>query len=237
VHMKSKSMQKVSKENSLVEKYKKALRIYAIVFAIVFLLLFITAFNLAVAWTAMYMISLLVIIPIGAANLVQLLTGDKPESENCCAVLCHFIKTAVPFACCNKVSKQRSHAYQNLPGGPQGKFAMSRLKMADMVEKTAVLIWFSLVCYLFAAFSMVASNAQTQTMGPDAHGGLIVSHFAGFFVFMALEFALRRMLVYCKYTLRDILDDSRKQSGRKVSAGMSVNSSTATTDASDSDSL
>jgi cytochrome b subunit of formate dehydrogenase len=59
--MKSKSMQKVSKENSLVEKYKKALRIYAVVFAIVFLLLYVTFFNLAVAWTFLYMISLLVI--------------------------------------------------------------------------------------------------------------------------------------------------------------------------------
>ena len=192
--------------------------------------------------------------PIGAANLVQLLTGDKPESENCCAVLCHFIHQAVPFACCNKVSKQRLNAYQTVPSGPQGKFAISRLKMADMVEKTAVLIWISLVCYLFAGFGMVASNAhavstsclfvrlglshefstlQQQTLGPDANGGLIGSHFAGLFVFMALEFALRRMLVYCKYTLRDILDDSRKNSG-KVSAGMSVNSSTEATDSSDS---
>ena len=59
--MKSKTMQKATKENSLVETYKKVIRGYAFFFAGVFLVLFAFSQSYAVQWTFLSCIILLVL--------------------------------------------------------------------------------------------------------------------------------------------------------------------------------
>ena len=61
VHVKSKTMQKMSSENSLVEVYKKALRGFAIFFATMFFVLFVINASYAVYWTFLTCIVLVVI--------------------------------------------------------------------------------------------------------------------------------------------------------------------------------
>ena len=61
VHIKSKSMQKMTKDNSLAETYKKALLISAGVFAIVFFVLLTIDTSLALMWTFLTCIVLLIV--------------------------------------------------------------------------------------------------------------------------------------------------------------------------------
>ena len=61
MHVKSKTMQKMSSENSLVEVYKKALRGFAIFFATMFFVLFVINASYAVYWTFLTCIVLVVI--------------------------------------------------------------------------------------------------------------------------------------------------------------------------------
>ena len=61
VHIKSKSMQKMSQDNSLVKKCQKALWIGAIVFAFVFFCLYVIDQDFGVMWTFLYVLGLLAI--------------------------------------------------------------------------------------------------------------------------------------------------------------------------------
>ena len=60
--MKSKTMQKASGSNSLLQVYKKALRIFAAVFAFGFIAAYLVSTSLAVIWTFMVVLILLVIL-------------------------------------------------------------------------------------------------------------------------------------------------------------------------------
>lgn len=105
-----------------------------------------------------------------------------------------------------------------------GKFALTRLKMAEMVEKTSVRIWLCLAWYFMSAVLMVVVLAVTKGhQNEDGKLGLV--NVCLMSIFIPLHLCLRQMLKYCKYTLRDVLDETRTSTA-KVSAGMSVNSST-----------
>ena len=55
-------------------------------------------------------------------------------------------------------------------------------------------------------------------------------HIFVYFIFMPIFIVHRQMFLYCRYMLRDILDPNREGSQRRISAGMSVNSSTVAVD-------
>ena len=89
--------------------------------------------------------------PIGAMNLIKLLTGGE-NPGGCCAKFCRFLKAGVPNECCCKYSAGRQNMIDSADAGSgSGKFLLSRLKMADMVEKTALRIWIGFLTYLSAA--------------------------------------------------------------------------------------
>ena len=102
---------------------------------------------------------------------------------------------------------------------------MTRLKMAEMVEKTSVRVWLCLAWYFMSAVLMVVVLAVTEEHQNEV-GTLGLENLCVMSVFIPLHLCLRQMLKYCKYTLRDVLDETRTSTA-KVSAGMSMNSSTA----------
>lgn len=61
-------------------------------------------------------------------------------------------------------------------------------------------------------------------------GEVNLVHICVYFIFMPIYVVHRQMFAYCQYTLRDVLGPNRYASQRKVSAGMSVNSSTVAAD-------
>ena len=103
-----------------------------------------------------------------------------------------------------------------------GKFTMTRLRMAEMVEKTAIRCWLAILFYLISAVGYVIARGKEPTYEP---GELNAIHLTVIGIFSPLLFSQRSMLRYCTYTLRDVLDEKRQNSA-KVSAGMSVASST-----------
>ena len=235
VYIKSKTMQKVSQENSLIEVYKKVLRRGAIGFASVFLVLFMLSTTLAVAWTFLFCTMLFFIVPVCAMNLVQLLTGCKPESEKFCAVLCHFLRSAVPFALFGKRSPERSRTMASAdPNNNAGKFILTRLKMAEKVETLAIR---ACVCMGVYILSCLVYMMKKPLEGSMEHQQLNVVHWSVMGIFFPMHYAVSQMLAYCRYTLRDAIGESVNHArGRKVSAGLSVHdSSTATEDSAGED--
>ena len=71
-------------------------------------------------------------------NLVQMLTGIGSESSNCCVKVCKYMKTAVPYALCGKLSQERKDALAAADTTTAaGKFAHTRLKMVRFIAQTA----------------------------------------------------------------------------------------------------
>ena len=228
VHVKSKSMQKVAAGNSLVEVYKKALRISSVIFAVVFVACYSVSTSLAVAWSFLAGFMLFIITPIGAMNLVQMLTGA--DEKKGCALFCAFNRTAIPVAIFKRRSKERAEAFATADAGTTaGKFKLTRLKMAEMVEKTSIRLWFGITLYMFGGVMYIGAKAKESSY---ELGKVNSIHISAIILFLSIHLMDRQMLLYCTYTLRDILDADRQSSG-KVSAGMSVNSSTTTAAASD----
>ena len=160
-------------------------------------------------------------------NLVQILTGVP--STNCCTALLNFSKSVFPGALCCRRSSERVAIFEaSDPTSSAGKFTLTRLKMAEVVEVTAVRVWVCLITYFAAAIVYLLFGSGTSHLVEP--GSMSVTNYCAIFIFTPLHVAVRQMFAYCKYTLRDHLDDTRGNSSRKVSAGMSVNSSTATDD-------
>ena len=153
-------MQKVEKGNSLVDVYKRALRISAFVFVFIFLLLYIVSPSLAVMWSFLACLTLIVITPVGAMNLANILTSTPPEG--CCKSFVKFCITAFPLAFCGKMSEERKKALASAdPSSSAGKFLTTRLKMAAMVEKTGMRIWVGMFAYMmFGGFYIVVRRNE-----------------------------------------------------------------------------
>jgi len=219
VHMKSKSMQKMTKDNSLAETYKKKLNISAGVFAIVFFALIGFNLSLALLWTFVAGIALLFMIPFGATNLVKILTGSASTSNCCCASWCGSIKSVL----CKKSAERSRMRSASDPLTTAEKFQQSRLRMAEMVNKTAVRVWLGLVTYMAAAILLLFILA-VRPVHLNENGSFNLMNVTSIFIFIPNHHCLRQLYNYCRFTLRDVLDETR--STGKVSAGLSVNSST-----------
>ena len=84
-------------------------------------------------------------------NLVRMLT-QPGTSDRCCAKFFEFVVTAIPMAFCGKRSKERQQAISSADSSsPAGKFVLTRLVMAEKVEKTGVAIWVGMMSYILAA--------------------------------------------------------------------------------------
>ena len=100
-------------------------------------------------------------------NLIQLLTGGE-NPGGCCTMFCRFLKAGIPNACCCKRSVDRQNMIHSADAGSaSGKFLLSRLKMADMVEKTAVRIWIGFLTYLSAAVVYVMVQPKAVRSARD----------------------------------------------------------------------
>ena len=223
VHIKSMSMQKMSADNSMIEVYKKALKVFAVFFAVVFMTLYLILTSFAVMWTFVICFVLLVAWPIGAMNLVIILTGVKAPG-GCCTIFCYFLRSAIPIAFCAHPSKERKEMIASAdPNSAAGKFLLTRLRMAEMVEKTSLRVWLALFVYLISGGVYVVTKASETYQTPQAINAV---HFAVMGIFTPLHLAQKQVYKYVKYSLRDAVGD--RQGSGKVSAGLSVNSSTET---------
>ena len=104
--------------------------------------------------------------------------------------------------------------------------------MAEMVEITAIRCVLAILCYLVSAVVYVVARATESTYEP---GELGATQFSSIFIFIPLFLGQRSMFHYCQYTLRDVLNDSRRYSTKVVSAGMTIASSTSVSSVSTSD--
>jgi hypothetical protein len=83
-------------------------------------------------------------------------------SDNCCAKLCAFAATGIPMAFCGKRSKERQHAWSSADSSsPAGKFVLTRLAMAEKVEKAGIWIWFGMMGYLAAGVGYLMFQPTT----------------------------------------------------------------------------
>ena len=83
-------------------------------------------------------------------------------------MFCRFLKAGIPNACCCKRSVDRQNMIHSADAGSaSGKFLLSRLKMADMVEKTAVRIWIGFLTYLSAAVLYVMVQPKAVRSARD----------------------------------------------------------------------
>ena len=91
-------------------------------------------------------------------NLVRMLT-QPGTSDRCCAKFFEFVVTAIPMAFCGKRSKERQHAVSSADSSsPAGKFVLTRLVMAEKVEKTGVAIWVGMMSYILAAIGYLMNQ-------------------------------------------------------------------------------
>ena len=153
VYVASKAMQKITSKNSLAQKLKKSLQAFAVFFAVVYILLYLNSNSAALAFCFIPGTGTLIGFPLGAANLSGVLVG-KDTSSGCCAKYCEFLKQNLPFALWGKRSQERELYIQSIDSSSSsGKFKMARLKMAEVIEKTAVRIW---CCILFFMLGGIA---------------------------------------------------------------------------------
>ena len=163
--------------------------------------------------------------PIAAMNLIELLSGSPSKSKWCCVSFCGgFLPSAILLSTCGRRSQERKVAVESCDEQTAaGKFTMTRLRMAEMVEMTAIRCWLAVLCYLVSAVIHVVARATESTYEP---GELNVVHWASIGIFTPLFFAQRSMFRYSYFTLRDVLDEKRRYSAKVVSAGMTIASST-----------
>ena len=220
MHIASKKMQKMAANNNTLDKMKRILRGFCFFFAISMLGLYIYSGAAAVVFCMFWCLCTMVAWPVGAMYLNQMMTGLK-SSGSCCGDLCHFLKLGVQPALCDRRSKERQDQINGAdPNNSAGKFLLTRLRMAEMIEKTCIRVWIAMFCYIFAGLYYVAASAAEVDMPA---GPINSVHFAVILIFFPLHCGMMQVFFYIKFTLRGML--APKDNGSKVSAGLSMKQS------------
>ena len=159
----------------------------------------------------------------GAANLVFVLVGKERDDAGCCANYCHFLQHGIPFAFGGKRSQERQKLIASCDTSSAGKFKLSRIKMAEMIEKTAAGIWIFILLFMFGGI-MYGFNAEISYK--NEAGRLSGISVCFILVFLPINLLFRNFTRFLKFQLRDVVSPRTS----KVVAGLSVTSSTNTTE-------
>ena len=96
--------------------------------------------------------------PVGAFNLVRLLTGDT-SSGGCCNLFVQYLRQAVPHGLTGKPCEARRNAILEIDASSSsGKFMAARFTMANMVEKTSIRVWTGVSLYMLAAIVYIRTR-------------------------------------------------------------------------------
>ena len=191
VYVKSKTMQKMAANSSILDKYKKVIRGWCVAFVVIFIPAYIISTSAAVGFAQLQVFMFICVWPIGAFNLINILTGGKHSGGNCCSHFCIWFKGSLSMGCRGKPTAERDQMIQAAdPSKNEGKFLIARLKMACMVEKTSIRVWLGLIFHFLSALMFVYSKTKEELV---VAGEMYLAHFALFgmiYSLMVAEFAM-----------------------------------------------
>ena len=165
VWVKSITMQKSDGSNSLVSKYRKILKAFSICFGVVSVAAYAVAIIYFIMLTFLVGIGMLVVWPVGAMKLSNLLTDTK-ATGGCCAELCPFLIGAIKSGLFGLPNKERENALVGAdPNSSKGKFLATRYNMAGRVENTFVRVWLCIFIYMVSGV-LYAGSVTSQVVSP-----------------------------------------------------------------------
>ena len=100
-------------------------------------------------------------------------------------------------------SQERIDAFPSADKGTSaGKFQLTRLKMAEMVETTQFRFPPGNALYIFKVFVYIATKARESTYETRKTNAI---HLPTVVLFCSVHAMNRQLLLYCSYTLRAVL--------------------------------
>ena len=92
--------------------------------------------------------------PWGASKLIGVLTNNPDRS--CCT----FFVEGIPFTLVGKRSAARENDIRSIDQASRsGRFALSKIGMAEVIEMTAIRVWLSICCYIVVTMLFIVTIA------------------------------------------------------------------------------
>ena len=253
VHVKSKTMQKASASNSLLESYKKFLRGFSVFFGVAgiasysvstsyfILLTFLVGIAILIVWCVALALRCLLrraycrVVFVDVVEYRHAFSSGQIGAMNLSNLLtgssdsrkgCAGFVYFVRKSILVAVCRG-SHPDRATTGDTESsaaRFQMTRFRMADMVEKAFVRVWIAVFIYMISCVVYVIELAKEVDGVPGGFNGV---QFASAALFISTMFGFHEIFRFTKFMLRDVIGERKTTS--RLEAGMSVNSSTTAT--------